>query len=157
MKTKNLKFPKRLAKDPAYAEIRKRESWRGLVLEFVPDAVSLETYLSRAISAALKAKVVEALKRVHEAGVLHEDPVGRNCLVQRIRSVERRGGRGEEGRGEEGIREEAAQTDEDFRIWWIDFDSSLTTGSCDIPEAVFQREVRSIEAWMRGERTVYMC
>ena len=143
MRTKNLRFSKRLARDKGYAELRKQERWRGLVLEFIPHALSLDTYFEQGICDGLKAKVVAALARVHESGVLHDDAVGRNCLVQRVPSAERR------------KQDDAVGSEQEVRIWWIDFDSALTTGAYEIPERVFRRERTRIEEWMRGEMTIF--
>lgn len=131
--------------------MRKQERWRGLVLEFVPHALSLDTYFEQGICDELKAKVVAALAKVHESGVLHDDAVGRNCLVQRVPSAER--GKRDDAVGSE--QDDAVGSEPEFRIWWIDFDVALTTGAYEIPEREFRRERERTEEWMRGEVTIH--
>ncbi|KAA8906955.1 hypothetical protein FN846DRAFT_947752 [Sphaerosporella brunnea] len=95
----------------------------SLLLEFIPDAPSILHAPERlARRPELVADIVAALRMVHSAGVLHEDPLPRNILID----------------GNDGV-------------WWLDFGSSISTRYSKIHENWFTVERRRVAEVLRDD------
>jgi serine/threonine protein kinase len=69
------------------------------------------------ITPEITLKVEERMRKVHQAGILHRDPLPRNSLVQRASG----------------------------RVVRIDFDSAKCTPEFNIPSECFESEMRSVK------------
>ncbi|KAA8897055.1 hypothetical protein FN846DRAFT_964420 [Sphaerosporella brunnea] len=95
----------------------------GLLLEFIPDAPSILNAPERlARRPELVADVLAALGMVHSAGVLHQDDMPRNILID----------------GNDGV-------------WWIDFGCALTTAYNKIHPNWFQGERRRVKELLTND------
>jgi hypothetical protein len=96
---------------------------RGLLLELIPNADSIMNDQARLVQKPhLADEVVDALRLVHSAGVLHEDTMPRNMML-----------------------------DDKDGVWWIDFGSALSTAFFSIHPRAFIVEQQSVERLLKHD------
>ncbi|KAA8906158.1 hypothetical protein FN846DRAFT_949112 [Sphaerosporella brunnea] len=96
---------------------------RALLLEYIPNAPSIMASPDRlAQRPELVDSVLDALRQVHSAGVLHDDALPRNMLI-----------------------------DDAGGVWWIDFGRSMTTAYCEIDRWWFQAEGWRVKVLLRDD------
>ncbi|KAF8241927.1 hypothetical protein K440DRAFT_640814 [Wilcoxina mikolae CBS 423.85] len=95
---------------------------KALLLEFIPNAVTLEEY-PYPPSTVIEAKTKEVLGRLHAAGLLHWDVELRNVMV----------------------------TDEG-EVRWVDFDCAITKDKFELCEALFAQEKKKLEYVFKERR-----
>jgi serine/threonine protein kinase len=89
----------------------------ALLLEYIPNSVSIAAEPARLSNRPhLVTDILDRLRIIHSAGVLHNDPMPRNVLL-----------------------------DENDSVWWIDFGWSNVTTRSQIHDAWFQFELCRVE------------
>ncbi|KAA8912161.1 hypothetical protein FN846DRAFT_933705 [Sphaerosporella brunnea] len=89
----------------------------GLLLEFLPECTTVMADPARlANQPELVDDIVAALRSIHGAGVLHDDPLPRNMML-----------------------------DADGGVWWVDFGSAETTPYSAIPPGHFAGEILRVQ------------
>ncbi|KAA8914068.1 hypothetical protein FN846DRAFT_771494 [Sphaerosporella brunnea] len=106
-----------------HSAFKQHQRLRGLLLDFIPDATTLMAAPERLLQRpALVDAVVAGLERIHQAGVLHQDTLPRNIMV-----------------------------DAHDRVWWIDFGCALSTAAGRIDPREFEAELEAMRDLLRED------